>query len=450
MSTKIKQTRTSIAKKARKLKPAVAPQASLPRNGRNQTIREVASSINFDRPAESAGEELGKRLGRYAGALLGRLTGTGDYDATLPSGGMIVESTVVPEFIKSDNSRETRIRHREYLGDVLASSTAGAFKNTPYPLNPGNASTFPWLATIAQQYEQWRPNGIVIIFKSLSSTYAASQSLGTIVLSTDYDVYDAAYASKIEMENAEFAVSGNAAQCLMHPVECNSQERFTNLLQIRSSTTIPTYDNLRFYDLGNLQVASQGCLANQLLGELWITYDISLFKPQIGLPLAFPWSAYTSNAFDVDDAFGNVGIVVFSTRNSLNIVPTAKNVLTFGPGAAGRYYRIEQWIPTNGTSTGGLSPLQLNTGQDAYIVYGALANGAKDSFPFTLPAQTAGGVSGSAYTSTVLFFKGPTSYGSTQDVSFVNRAVIPTGITGVPFKVKTVITVVPESFGAMT
>jgi hypothetical protein len=250
-----------------------------------QGLREIAGKVDMNKPAESSGEAIGRKLGQFAGRLLGRITGTGDYSVNLPPGGLPIEDTQVPQFIKSENNRETRIRHREYLGNVYASSVAGAFNITTYPINPGLFSTFPWLSEIATQYDQWEPHGLVVIFKTLTSTYAASQSLGTVVIASDYDVYDSPYTAKVEMANSEFAVSGSAAQNLLHPVECNTDERMTKLFTIRSSS-IASNDNLRFFDLANVQVASEGCLASQLLGELWITYDISFYKPQLGYQLS--------------------------------------------------------------------------------------------------------------------------------------------------------------------
>lgn len=264
------KTQQKKQKQKPRAKPAQVTASKTPKTRPN-------SSLNFEKPFESGGEMLGKKLGAFAGRLLGKITGVGDYSVDLPSGGSQIPPTAVPEFIHSDNTRETRIRHREYLGDVYASATAGAFKNTTYVINPGSSTTFPWLSSIAHNFDQWKPNGIAVVFKTLTSTYAASQSLGTVILATDYDVTDAPYADKIEMENSQFAVSGSAATCLMHPVECDQEERLTRLLLVHTELSTPD----RFFDLGMLQVASSGCLANQLLGELWITYDISFYKPQL-------------------------------------------------------------------------------------------------------------------------------------------------------------------------
>lgn len=236
-------------------------------------------------PMQSLGGAVGARLGSRAigsgvGKIIGKITGTGDYRVSNNSiyNQSSLSDTNVPQFVST--RRGTRVIHREYLGDIIASSTAGAYSVQSYALNPGLSTTFPWLAAFASQFDQWKPNGMVAVIQSLSSNYSATTSLGTVVLATDYDVLDAPYGSKIEAENSEFAVSGNTSQSLIHPIECKARERPDNLYFVRT-TGVPSTDNARFYDLGNLQVITQGCVANQVVGELWISYDITFYKPQV-------------------------------------------------------------------------------------------------------------------------------------------------------------------------
>lgn len=257
----------------------------------------------IEHPMASAGGAIGAKLGnRRAGAAIGnaigRITGTGDYTIrsnSLATVGGAVDSA--PSFQRK--GRGFRITHREYVGPVVASAAAGAFQNTSYAVNPSNKLMFPWLSQIAANFDQWQPNGIVVTYKSLSSTYSGTASLGAVVLASDYDVYDSTYASKIEMENSEFVVSGNCARDLIHPIECNLAERFTKVLNTRNGMVPPT-DSLRFYDLCNFQVATQGATANQVCGELWVSYDVTFFKEQLGgltgsSILSYNWTAFNYN-----------------------------------------------------------------------------------------------------------------------------------------------------------
>lgn len=255
-----------------------------------QKVDKVAGKINqihnvISHPMQSAGGAIGAKLGsrtkgKSVGKFIGKLAGTGDY--TVSSNTLATKSIVsdgnVPQFVAA--GRGIRITHREYLGDIVASSTAGAFTITKYACNPGLFSSFPWLCSIAAQFDQWKPNGIVVVVNSLSSSYSGTSSLGTVVVATDYDVLDPPYINKVEMENSEFATSGNTATSLIHPIECKVTERPQRIYNTRTGS-VPQNDNLRFYDFCNIYVATAGCTANQVVGELWVSYDITFYKPQL-------------------------------------------------------------------------------------------------------------------------------------------------------------------------
>lgn len=345
----------------------------------------ATQSFNFDKPLESGGEAIGRKLGAFAGKLLGKITGVGDYSVDLPSGGTQISPTVVPEFIHSDNARETRIRHREYVGDVYASSTAGAFTNKAYVINPGSLSTFPWLAGIARNFDQWQPHGMAVIFKSLSSTYSATQSLGTVIIATDYDVTDNDYENKIEMENSQFAVSGSAATCLMHPIECAPDERMTRVLLVRDDNTV---DTDRWFDLGKLQVASAGCLANQLLGELWITYDISLFKPQLKAtvnPALIRFCSFKAAGAVSNSSLFN-GTITSDPKSTFFVSPGNFN-LVFPRNALGTFYQITIAIPLAAGQTP--NPIDAvtsfsNGAKQGPIIFSLTTNTSNNPYPGTL------------------------------------------------------------------
>jgi hypothetical protein len=170
---------------------------------------------------------------------------------------------------------------REYIGDIYSGPLVGgstAFDNRPFKINPTNALCFPWLSIIASQYDQWEPNGIVFEFVSTSSEYnGASQALGTVIMSTDYDILDAPYTTKQLAENADYACSTKPSQSLLHGIECDPRERPLPIMYTHSESG-PS----RFQDLGNFQLATVGCSVSDVsLGELWVSYDITFYKKQI-------------------------------------------------------------------------------------------------------------------------------------------------------------------------
>lgn len=224
----------------------------------------------------------GMMMGKAAGEALSRITGVGDY--TVKSNSIATETATlsgeVPAFGRTDNS--TRVRHREFVTDITASDTPNAFTNTSYVIQPGNASLFPWLASLAQNYQQYRVHGMVFMFKSTTSDYSAAGALGKIAMATNYNVRDSAFINMQELENAEFSVSGKPSLSRIHPIECAATNGVPLIKWVRDTQYDSSGGDDRLYDVGKFQVATQGLPASTsgaIIGELWVTYDIEFFKP---------------------------------------------------------------------------------------------------------------------------------------------------------------------------
>jgi len=296
----------------------------------------------IEHPLETIGG-LGGPAGRSVGKFLGKVTGTGDYEVRVNSL-MKTSSQVlgghVPRFSKTKDEYGTIINHHEFVMDITSSSTPGAFNNLTFALNPGNKQLYPWLSTVAQLYDQWMPLGIVFTFISSSGEVTTSQALGTVVMASDYDVTDLPYASKAEMNNSQYSVSGKPSVCMYHPIECDPGQRPIRLLKCRNLNSAPT-DNLQWYDLCNFQIASVGIPnANVTLGELYVSYEIAFYKEQIPLSITSPLalgsdflclSTSITNYFGTSRTapVGNSLATIFPTTSSLSIVDTNIGVGAF-------------------------------------------------------------------------------------------------------------------------
>jgi len=186
----------------------------------------------------------------------------------------------VPQMVNS--SKGVIIRHKEYLFDVPASAP---LITEVFPLNPGQAKTFPWLSRVAQNFEEWVPRGIAFEYRTTSgdSFSGISPALGSIIMCTQYNALNGNFVTKAQMENYEGAVSCKPSVNMLHAVECKKSQTVMDSLFIRSGE-IQAGGDLRLYDLGKTQVAvvgGQPAVAGALLGELWITYEVELRKPKI-------------------------------------------------------------------------------------------------------------------------------------------------------------------------
>lgn len=230
------------------------------------------------------GGGFGSRVGRMAGAGVSAITGYGNYNVVANSVSRTATSMdMVPQFTKGEHS--VRVRHREFIKDIIVPEDPADFNLESYLINPANKDLFPWLGQMSRQYQQYRIHGMVLVFKSMSSDYAAAGPLGTVMIATNYNAVDREYTSKVELENSEFAVSCKPSMNLVHAIECDPKVTGLETLYIRD----PAYEtgetsDRRFYDYGKVQFATQGLpgTPGNTMGELWITYDIELMKPIIG------------------------------------------------------------------------------------------------------------------------------------------------------------------------
>lgn len=283
-------------------------------------------------PGSSA---VGSTTGKYLGGQLAKLVGFGDYrvanNTIAKMGGSLPEGTQIPTF--GNFGHETRVCHREYIADLLVPSVNTAFTNTSYKINAANSGLFPWLAGLAANYQQYRFNGLVFEYRTMSSDITAGGALGSVVFATDYDAIDTAFATKLQMENSQYATSVKPSMSMIHAVECDPQLTQSKLLYTRDSVNSPTATtDARLFDLGNFQVATTGLpgTTGQVLGELWASYDVSLFKPELALIAG-------GSVENVTATVGVTNLVPFGTTPVLtgaNLFSVSVGTMTiFAPGS---------------------------------------------------------------------------------------------------------------------
>lgn len=172
------------------------------------------------------------------------------------------------------------VRHKEFISDVPSSV---GFTGLVLNLNPGLDATFPWLSRVAQNFEEWLPRGIIVEYRTTSSDtlLAASPALGSVIIATQYNSVNADFTNKQQMENYEGAISCKPSVSMIHQVECKRSQTVMDEMYIRTDLP-PANADLRMYDLGKTQISVVGSqTTGQLIGEIWISYEIELRKPKI-------------------------------------------------------------------------------------------------------------------------------------------------------------------------
>lgn len=245
---------------------------------------------------------------------------------------MIDLGSGVPTIVNTKKGEAVIISHREYLGELVSGTgSPSAFKLQSFELNPGNSILFPWGARIAQQFEEYEIRGMIVELKTESSDYAASLSMGTMFMAANYNSSAPPPSSKIQLENYEYSSSSKPSKSLIMPIECSPVNNTSTHLRIADDGNYEGQDKL-WYDWANIYIGSQGIpTAGVPIAEIWVSYEIALFKPWVSpqsLPQGNAITAHIhgSNA-DADAPFGDP--VSWTSESSPLFTQTAADEITF-------------------------------------------------------------------------------------------------------------------------
>lgn len=166
-----------------------------------------------------------------------------------------------------------RIVHRELIASVVGSDVFSV--QQAFALNPGLASSFPWLATQAQSWERYRFNSLKFCYY----TRTGSNVPGSVMIVPDYDAADSAPVS----EQIASAYSDVAEDAPWKDIECNLRASALHALGptkfIRTGALSANQD-IKTYDAGNLfLIVTDGTAVSW--GKLWVEYDVELITPQL-------------------------------------------------------------------------------------------------------------------------------------------------------------------------
>jgi len=226
------------------------------------------------------GTMIGSGLGGLAGDLLGHISGIGDYKVSYNTlarnSKMMLSGDSVPAVQNTHSG--VRICHREFITDIQSSTS---FVNTSFNINPGVEGTFPWLSAVAQNFQQYKLHGMIFSFVSTSADAlnSTNTALGTVILGTNYNASQPAFLSKSQMENNEFTTSAKPSQNVMHLIECDPRQTLQEGKFYIRTGSLPANQDIKTYDVGLFQLATQGSQAVATIGELHVSYDIELMKP---------------------------------------------------------------------------------------------------------------------------------------------------------------------------
>lgn len=246
------------------------------------------------------------------------------------------------------------VSHTEYIGDLLAST---GFAISKFSINPGDGNAFPWLSSIAINYETYKFQKLRYLFKSSASDAIiasnASGGLGIVGLAVTYDATDPLFSNKFTMNNYQGTQTAKPSANQIITVDCK-RAILPDGLFVRDAMDITSTTDIRFSDLGSLFISVNGTQASTgTIGELWVDYRVKLMKPKLVMGAADQNDKYIL-ALGVNNAtpFGSVyGQFLQSLGSGIGTSIANGTSLAFPPTmGAGRYVISMYWI-------GGATPI---------------------------------------------------------------------------------------------
>jgi len=243
----------------------------------------IAVKQSSKKPKKSKGRSILPDIGRFAGGLVGmpglgsavgsglsRVFGSGDYAVSQNTFLQIG----VPSF--SSLAQPLRFSHREFLGTVSTSTTYQTLLSIN--LNPGLLA--PILAQISRSFTMYKFHGLMFVFNSTSASAVASTNtaLGVTGMVCNYDPDAGNFVSRQEAEDYVGCQSAVPCNNLYLPIECKPQTTMLDRRFIRHGTSVKP---LAETDLGVFQYFADGAQSASVAGEVWVTYDVEFFLPEL-------------------------------------------------------------------------------------------------------------------------------------------------------------------------
>lgn len=214
------------------------------------------------------------------------------------------------------------IHHKEFLGTVVTSASTNTFRCDSYILNPGKYATFPWLSTLASNFEKYRIRQCSVTFVSNQPTTVA----GRVGMGIDYDSTDPKPSDRQEFFSLTHHRECSVWDSVVFNIPIQGGERFIN-----SHTTTDS----KLIDAGQILIMSdQYATASTNVGDLIMEYVVELIDPQQAI--------YTTMGL-CGNSPANVSALTVSGPVVGTMIPTTSTTvmeLTLPTG----YYNISTWV----------------------------------------------------------------------------------------------------------
>ncbi len=214
------------------------------------------------------------------------------------------------------------VANREFVSDIRGSIT-DALRVLEINAQPGIKTMFPWLSAIASTHQKYR-------FRKLQFNYvpvASASTNGRVTMAFAVDPLDPPVTSKQQLFQYHNSIEGSvwSPMTLTLGKELNGQ-LFTRIGAVDNT-------DLKTYDLGRLIVATSNGSNNNVIGELFVDYEVELSIPQ---PASCPSTRYlltsTTNSIQISNLLPSspIGVVELPGANwFLRKLPDNRTLIVF-------------------------------------------------------------------------------------------------------------------------
>lgn len=249
----------------------------------------------------------------------------------------------------SQPKSDSRLLERdEYIADISGSVT---FATTAYPVNPGQASTFPVGSREALLWEMYKVQSLEFYYKPQVTAFATNGQTGKVILSVDYDSSDAPPATKQQIEDTKPHSDGmpcETIRLIVDPARCNKTQNFH---YVRPGG-LPGHADIKTYDCATVRISTIGCTNTTNVGELRVRYrfllDTQVLEALTTAPSNYSVAWFQSTSGEACGASGgkNQLLLATATANGLVAVNTAGSIVL----PAGNYLITLRVATNSGTA----------------------------------------------------------------------------------------------------
>lgn len=189
------------------------------------------------------------------------------------------------------NRQRMVIEEDEYVGEIVGGAgTPSAFNVQAFPVNIGQAVTFPWGSGVCKNnFEKYEFEYLEFYVKREVSEFAASGTTGKVMLMFDNDASDGPPTTKQQVEDTDPHADGMPCENVRLVIPSRMLKACCDDGHFVRPAGLPGGADIKTYDVGNLFVCTQGlAVTNATVGELHVRYRVRAKIPILEAGAAAP------------------------------------------------------------------------------------------------------------------------------------------------------------------